>query len=364
MSLVRRALRIAFPLRYRQKILPIRQYLWSNTGLPAHLNRDLFEQACLDAFGAIPRQIRAAPIPSYKGDGVTRMFLRFRSGRIRTMVLKDVRLSDKAFPAISGYEGGVGIPEWKVLSNVREPLDQFLPKVLAAHELDPLNHYQYLMSDLSAGHIRAQVISDFGPLTNQLKQLQSALNSWAESTGYEATLHHDMSVADQFLSFVKSSLTSFLNVYPTFSVVKTTLERWEEIEDTYLSLDEIGHVPHKLVHGDFHHRNVYLSTAKPVQVRAVDWEWMGIGPPHIDLASMVKRHDEVTQRKVVQQFFEHDKNLDHETHWRIFLWARLNRSLLDASLHARQNLTPLGKSPDAVSYHLKLTEAILASITK
>lgn len=363
MSLVRRALRTAVPLRYRQKILPIRQYLRSHTGLPAHLNRDLFEQACLHAFGAIPRHIRIAAIPSYKGDGVTRMFLRFRSGRIRTIVLKDVRLSDKAFPAISGYEGGVGVPEWKVLSNVQEPLDQFLPKVLAAHELDPLNHYQYLMGDLSAGHIRAQVISDFRPLTNQLKHLQSALNSWAESTGYEATLHHDLTVADQFLSFARTSLMSFLEAYPASSVVETTLDRWDQIEETYLSLEEIGRVPHKLVHGDFHHRNVYLSTTRPVQVRAVDWEWMGIGPPHIDLASMVKRLDEVSQRKVVQQFFDHDENLGHEAHWRIFLWARLNRSLLDASLHARQNLTPLGKSPDAVSFHLKLTEAILTSMS-
>jgi glycosyltransferase involved in cell wall biosynthesis len=348
------------PARYQHRVYPLRQALTAVNGLPDVLDKGLLENVVQKAFDAPLRGARYVELPGYKRDSAYRLFLHLGVGRLRTVILKNVALTDDAYPAIKGFPGQPGWPEWDVLSGDPGPLAPVLPIVYAAEEMSEGLKYQFLLEDLAWHHRPILDERDVESAIRALPLLHDRLAKWAESAKRTPRVRHDLETGPSFLAFVKEALADFHAWHPTPEVARM-LEGWAKVEAAYLETDAVSKVTSQWIHGDFNRKNIFLNV-EGSEAKLVDWEWMGYGPPHLDLASVLKRSPGGIQRAAVRSFFAEDDRLSHDQNWRIFLWARLARSLLDAALHARQNTAGIGHTADHVGAHLEWGFEVLAAM--
>ncbi|HEY5888115.1 MAG TPA: phosphotransferase [Acidimicrobiales bacterium] len=329
-------------------------------GPPPGLDSDLVAGVSLQAFGRRPAAIRHAPLYSYKGGGVFRVWTD-RSPH-HTLVYKDARLAPEAFPAIAGLDGRPGLPEWDVLSSTGGALEGTHPAVYEAIEVEPGLHYRYVMEDLGWSYRQVTTRADVGAAIAALPALHTALARWAsERGGYTEHVRCDSMAAPAILDHARRALEVFQQAQPD-DVVGTVLAAWHDVEKATMSVTEASAVRSMLIHGDFNRGNLFLTRDAPVVLQAIDWEWMGVGPPHADLASILKWSPWAVQREEVRRFFVDDDSLGHDEHWRAYLWCRVVRSLQDAALHAAQTASGLGRTGGSVRTHLSLAMEHLAAL--
>lgn len=363
MSVQQRLKSALIPKRVRHRIYPMRQRLGAVRGVPPTLDRDLLDATVDRVFGSRPRSVVYAPMPGYKGDSVYRLWVGLGPPRYRTLVFKDARLTEDVYPAIRGFPGAPGLPEWAVLSQPAGPLDQYLAKVFAAVEIDRERHYQYLLEDLSTSYRPVLTDRDVSDAVAALAGVHAALVGWGEDHVYQPVVHLGPENADDFLGYVEGALRRFATV-ETAGVTAAFLARWDEVKAQYLSVEAVSQTRTQLIHGDYNRKNSFLDIGDTRRVKLVDWEWMGRGLPHADLASVLKRSPWGQQRTAVRQFFAADDTLSHKNHWKVYLWCRLQRSLLDAALHAHQNAAGIGTTAADVHEHLDRAAEVMAAMER
>jgi thiamine kinase-like enzyme len=90
---------------------------------------------------------------------------------------------------------------------------------------------------------------------------------------------------------------------------------------------------------------VLVHAQDRTRVKVVDWEWAGIGVPHADLASLLKRVSPDDERGALEIFSRGYSQLGAEDHLRLFRWCQLERRLLDAGFIARQQMASTRQLP-------------------
>lgn len=350
------------PNRLRPMLVPLASYRRSWEGLPPGIEHGFVDETCRAAFGKAAKSIRTTPLYTYKAEGTYRLFITLTQSYPRTMILKNARLTPDTFPAIDGFPGAVGEPEWQVLSGAVKTVGDYLPRVYAAVEVEAGRHYRYLLEDLAWNRARVRTNDQILEALHHHQQLLSALNQGAaEGPPPQSWLVHDHTNGQGFLMYVQEALSRF-DVNEHESAVARLLGGWQELSDKYVSIPAELSVPSKLVHGDYNGQNLFLAHRSD-DFRVIDWEWAGWGPPHIDLASLLKYTSSDFQQAAVQRYFADDPTTDPQGHWRLFMWARLARALLDAALHAKQNVSELGHTADSVAHHAAIAEDAILQLT-
>lgn len=359
---LRKALwRSVVPKRYHQVIVPIRQRRQAHEGAPPGLDPDWLNSTIADEFGVSATSVAHMPLTSYKSGSAFRVWVRPRPSRIRTLIFKEAQLDPMTYPAIVGFPGEPGLPEWSVLSNAGEILGMHLPSVYATREVHPGTHFQYLMQDLVWSHRNVLDENDTKRAIFELPAVHEALSRWARANSYTPVVNMGVDSSLAIVEFAERALRQFAEDMKS-ETTSTFLERWDEVIHAFLRpLDTLRQVPSTMIHGDFNRRNIFLDARRPAGMKLVDWEWMASGPPHADLASIMKRSPWDLQQEAVSWFFRND-DTSHEIHWEVYLWCRIVRSLLDAALHANQNLSPVGHTPSAVIWHLERLNEVLAEM--
>jgi hypothetical protein len=336
------------------------QHRSARRGPPPGLDPEIVAGVSRRVFGTGPAVVSHAPLYSYKGGGVFRMWT--DGSPQRTLVYKDARLAPDAFPAIAGADGRPGLPEWDVLSSTGGALEGTHPAIYEAIEVEPGVHYRYLMEDLGWSYRPVTTRADVGAAIAGLPAIHTALARWAdERGGYTAHVRCDSAAAPAILDHARKALELFQGAQPD-DVVDTVLTAWNDVEKATTSVPEASAVRSMLIHGDFNRGNLFVNRKAPAELLAIDWEWMGVGPPHADLASILKWSPWAVQREEVRRFFADDDSLGHDEHWRAYLWCRVVRSLQDAALHAAQTASGLGRTGSSVRTHLSLALEHLAAL--
>lgn len=352
------------PKRFRNVVLSVRQRRRATLGAPTELDREWLDVTLASEFPSNPISIAHAPIYSYKEGSAYRLWIRFGDGRVRRLVFKNARLDTSSYPAIAGFPGRPGLPEWFVLSRPTDALSAFLPELYSGREVIPGTHYQYLLEDLSKSYRNVLDDDDAKRAIANLTAVHRALALWGEATGYAPMIDLGPDSAIDVIDYVERALRQFAEQYED-ETVSTFLGRWGEIGDLINgSLGNVRRIPIRLIHGDFNRRNVFLGTRDREQMKLVDWEWMGAGPAHADLASVMKWSPWEVQRNAVRRFFASDSDTSPDLHWEVYLWCRLERSLLDAALHANQNTGGTGYTLAQVPIHLRRADDVIGAIRR
>lgn len=341
------------PKRYRNAVLLVRQRRMATPGTPPDLDSEWLDGTLLSGFGHVPTFVAHAPIDSYKDGSAYRLWIRFPRGPHRRLVFKNARLDSSSYPAITGFPGQPGRPEWYVLSEPTAALASYLPKVYGVREVKPRIHHQYLLEDLSKSFHNVFDDDDAARAVSKLTAVHRALISWGEATGFNPTIDLGPGSVEEVVDFAEQALRRFADEYQD-EAVRAFLGRWGEIDDLlHGSLATVRKMPSNLIHGDFNRKNVFLGSRNREAMKLVDWEWTGVGPPHADIASIMKWSPWKVQRMAVQRFFESDAEYPATVHWEVYLWCRLERSILDAALHANQNMGAAGHTSADVRIHLQ-----------
>jgi hypothetical protein len=219
------------------------------------------------------------------------------------------------------------------------------------------------MEDLTWSHHSVLDDRDAERSILNLSSIHRALEQWGMTHSYTPVINLDADSSIRIFGFAELALRRFAQVKKC-NITARWVDRWDEVNTAFRGpLDTVRQVPTRLIHGDFNRRNVFLDTRRNMGMKVVDWEWMGVGHPHADLASAMKRSPWRFQQEQVREFFRHD-DLPYDTHWEVYLWCRLVRTLVDAALHANQNLSSIGKTPSDVAWHLERLDEVMSRMAR
>jgi thiamine kinase-like enzyme len=312
-------------------------------GLPEGIDAENINGLCLEYLGVPLRRASYAHLSGWKATGAYRLFLRGANGTVWPLIYKDAVYSPEQIPALRGLPLRPGLPECLVYSNPGEALIPYLPKVYLSLEVVPGRHYQYILEDLSQGYERLTRCKEIGKrngisiAASRLPDLHRALEEWSAETDPTHLLRFDREFSAALLTYAKGNLESYVQ-QTADKTVSGAMERWTAISEAYGRRQFYESPTSQPIHGDYHTGHIYASKENPSCIRLIDWEWTGLGRPHADLASLLKRVDADTEQQAVINYSEQDQSLPFSDHLRLYRWCQLERGLLDAAFLARQQM--------------------------
>ncbi len=312
-------------------------------GLPAGITPDVLNTTCQDQFGEQALSYVHQHLSGWKSSGAFRLLIKTRSGKEIRLVYKDAAYYQDQIPALIDLPIRPGPPEYAVYSQPMGALAAFLPQVYLAEEISPGEHYRYLLEDLGQNHHSITGQKDFIQSSYHLPRLHQALREWSDAVNPKGFLPY----GEDFLQTLQKYAQAKLENYSQHSDdpdLKSVLNFLPKVALFRLQDPVINHFTDEPIHGDTNFTNLHLHNKDPFQFRVVDWEWAGYGLPHADLASLLKGLPRESEKTAFQRYIEAPKgsnsspckDLSFEENWRLYLWAQLERGLLDASFLAVQ----------------------------
>lgn len=280
---------------------------------------------------------RTHHVSGWKRGGAFRLEGKTASGRTWTLVWKEARYDDADLPALAGLSVRPGPPEYTVYAGGGPALRALLPEVHHAAEIERGRHYQYLLEDLAPTHVRARHPALARDAADLVHRVQRAMHTDLSGLG-EGLLDYGPEFTASVPGYAFEGLRMLaagdhtlddLQVPDTAdeTVVRQRYERARVLVET--------RVPLGPVHGDLNPTNVWTDPYGD-DVRVVDWEWAGIGLPHLDLVCALKRAPADLEGAAVLRFhaLQGERSLYDDVV--AYRWCRLQRYLLDAGFFARQ----------------------------
>ncbi len=314
-------------------------------GLPGGLSQEIVGKICREVTGEKLRSTSYVHLSGWKVSGAYRLFLKTQSGRTWPLIFKNAIYNLEELPGLRGMPIRPGPPEYLVYKYASGALSNFLPTVHLCLEVRPGSHYQYLLEDLSHKHRR---LSPFGgkeqagsqnlrAAIDQLPTLHDALGNWYREIDPSALLRYDDGFSDAFIGFAKDNLEDYF-AETGDETVSSILKIWPRISNLHES-SGIGDLRGSVViHGDYHNGHIYSDDSVPDSLKLIDWEWSGLGWPHADLASALKRASPEDEELALTIYAERMKNFTLGEHRRLYEWCQFERGLMDAAYLTRQQM--------------------------
>lgn len=284
---------------------------------------------------AVPDRIHH--VSGWKRGGAFRLEGTTASGRAWTLVWKEARYDDADLPALAGLPVRPGPPEYTVYVGAGPALRPLLPEVHHAAEVERGRHYQYLLEDLAPTHVRARHPALARDAAALVHRVQRAMHTDLSGLG-EGLLDY----GPDFMASVPGYAFEGLRMLAAGDHAPDDLQAPGSTDEAVVRrrcerarvLVE-ARVPLGPVHGDLNPTNVWADPYGD-DVRVVDWEWAGIGLPHLDLVSALKRAPADLEGAAVLRFHALQGESTLADDVVAYRWCRLQRYLLDAGFFARQ----------------------------
>lgn len=331
--------------RVRRAAGYIRRRFWDRDlrptqGLPPGLEIETVDALCRQRGIGKLRQCTHVHLSGWKTLGTYRLEILTDSGAKWSLIFKNECYRPELIPAIEGLPVLPGPPEALIYKAGTTVLSSFLPKLIWFHELEPRQHFQYMLEDLAKSHVRLkmrQERTDYIPIVHALIEIHKQLNHAFDGRIPDGFIHYDRNYSENLLKYALNSLSKYKSRTGD-GTVEALLNRWQDIESVHQRDEFYDNTQHHLIHGDFNGSNIYVDRANEAQVKVVDWEWAGVGVPHADLVTLLKSKSTDEQLTLLEVFINEDKRLDLEQHRRIFYWCFLERRLLDAAYLANHEM--------------------------
>lgn len=338
---LRRFIKMAMPQSARTALQRYRRR--NRPGLPPTLSPTVIDHVAERLSNSRLHSTRYESLTTWKDTGTFRLTLRFDNGQERCLIYKRAVYSLDEIPANEGLPIRQGPPERFIAQTKRGPLVPFLPHAhwVDAHEAG--DHFDYIWEDLSLGHehfLSYQEAHSRANLAHSLVAMHKALRTQFDDQVDSALLRYNQRYSEKLWVYAISSLHNYLQQTGD-PVVRSFLNRREQVGEIFL--DPIFYLdrPHQPIHGDCNGTNIWVrNEAGSLHMKAVDWEWAGYGMPHADIISIVRwcsenGRDEFLDRYCAQADLQ---NVALQRAW--LRRANMERALLDAGFLSKQYLGP------------------------
>ncbi len=315
-------------------------------GLPEGLSWSILDGICAEHFGSGLVRASHVHLTGWKASWVFRVFARLKSGEIRTFVYKNAVYNSEHVPAVRNLPVKPGPPEYAVYRALRSrpgaALHAYVPSVYLAEEVNPGSHYRYLIQDLGSSHRalpRTEAISGVVACLPGLHRNLAAVQS--EISG-STLLNYDASFRKALVPYAYAAFARYAEYAPV-GAAQDVLDGWEGVVQAYLAAEPLEEDLAGPIHGDPNRTNALFARGGS-DIRLIDWEWAGIGLPHMDLAAVIKSGPEPLEREVLKLYAETDRRISPAEHLRLYRRSKLERALIDASFLAIQKMETTGQA--------------------
>jgi len=306
-------------------------------GLPDGLERELLADVCRRAFGEEPLRTSYRHLSGFKTvGGAYRVYIETASGRPWTVFFKDCRYGRNDAPGLVDHPATLGPPEFAVYGSTDVEMRRFLPDVYHREEVTTGVGFRYLLEDVRGRYQKPTTPDELLEVVGNLHPLGRALRDWAIGTGEKRLIGYDHAMMRDLSDSATRTLKRYASDAPDGEAIRhVPVSRMAEV----LARREFQeYVEPSGVHGDFNRASVLLHTDSPDRMKVVDWEWAGLGVPHIDLAILLEHADPQLVTRALRTYAEGDPSISPAEHERLFLWSRLATTLSNASILAAELL--------------------------
>lgn len=309
-------------------------------GLPPRLDRELLDSVCRQVRDSRPRQVTHLNLSPFKdASGAYRVWCTTGHGVPWSLIFKDARYDHFDGPALGALPVAAGPTEYAVYATASGVLRDILPDVYHAAEVSPGRHYQYLLEDLEGAYGKPVRPREFIQAAVSLTTLSPAVHSWATSARPSGLIAYDQAYCRTLVDYAAETLSRYSKLR-SGSMAFDALAMWPRVRKV-VTLPEPHQIqPARGVHGDFNRASVMLPHASRESAgpKVIDWEWAGIGPPHLDLAALLDDADQHVMRRTVRSYAAAAPELDLSTHERLLRWAQVLMSVKNSAFLAAQLL--------------------------
>ncbi len=285
----------------------------------------------------------------------TRVFLRSSSGSTVSIICKAAHY-DEEVPAVEGLPLEPGPPEMHVLDQCAGAdllIASLTSRPLAVTRVND-RRFQFVLEDLGRTHRALPTPNGILASVDHLPELHVALAELEDAPGF---LDYAAAFGStDFADYVREHISAYETVMDS-SGARAVTARLDELT-AGCTEPEWPEAAVCRIHGDPNPTNVLHARRNPSDVRFIDWEWVGRGLAHADLACLTKRLGPADEVEAINRFARSDPSMGQRTHQRLYHQAKLARSLLDASFlsaqsgHERAGVTfdieaPLGRAIEA-----------------
>ncbi len=309
--------------------------------LPDGISFQVLADLCLERRGEALRHVSYLHLSTWKLSGTYRLFLRTKRGRRWKLIYKNAVYSPRHFPGLVGFPARLGPPEYLVYSSAQGALARYLPVIYRCLELVPGGHYQYLLEDISEEYDPASEPEAILRGAAELPVLHRALGEWAVSIDQNRLVRYDSAFLAAFQDYASKNLERYAQETGDETVAEVCAI-WPQISRLYgaKEFQEVGSA--RPIHGDFAPSNILIHRKHPGQIKLVDWEWAGLGVPHLDLAELLKRAKPEAEEQALQLFAKQHNHLSLHQHRRLYEWCKLVLGVRDAAYGAAQQMGSAG----------------------
>jgi hypothetical protein len=276
-------------------------------------------------------------LSGWKRTGAYRLWLDTAGGPPRTVIFKNARFDPAAIPALNGLPALPGPPEYYVYHEANGPFDSYLPRVYLCEEVTKGRHYRYVLEDLARDRQACESHEAILAQAGLLPALHLAMERWWTGVSGAEWLDygHEYSLALQ--EYVGAHMSSYAERSGD-PVAVDFCERFSRIAAIHARREFHEICPRRPIHGDYNPWNLLIRDGGEEPPKVVDWEWAGLGVPHMDLASLLKPLPHELARQAVALFASHAEPLHLREHQRLYSWCKLERGMLDAAFLAVQHM--------------------------
>ena len=309
----------------------------SHEGLPPEIDRIMLDKLCSLYLNDSINKVNFLKLSGWKPSGAYRIFIRTKKGIKWSLVYKNAKYEQNEIPAIEGLPFIPGYPEFLVYNDSKGIIAKYLPFVFDCREIRPFKQYQYVLEDLSLNNVRLSECSHDVILktVSKLHKFHASLEEWTTSIDLYRIPKYDNNFTLSLQTYAYHALRKYNSIVNDDSVTRV-LNLWPNICDVHKSTDVYDIKRLHPIHGDLNPSNVWVHRKNHERLKIVDWEWIGFGFPHADLASLLVNSSPKIEEKAIDVFYNEYNELSINQHKRIYQKCKLERAILNGSFIALQ----------------------------
>lgn len=303
-------------------------------GVPEGLKFDELNELCLCYIKHPLKDVSHYHLSGWKKSNTYRLLLETEKGDKWSLIYKNALYREDTIPALNSFPINPGPPEFTIYSNANGELIKYLPTIYRCCEIQTGSHYMYLMQDLNTNYRPARDKKDILCISAELTILYSIFGDY--NFDEDSLILYNRGLSTRLQAYIIDNLERYASATNS-KTASAVCRNWQKIaglcEDKYdyFRLSSI-------IHGDSNLANILVHRKYGDRIKFIDWEWAGVGLPHQDLASLLKRAKPNVEEAALEIFSKNNRSISIGEHNRLYEICQLERGLIDSAFFANQNV--------------------------
>lgn len=316
-------------------------------GLPDGLSFSTLDELCLEhqdrplqraSYQTL--EVDRQPL-AWKETASYRVLLTLSGSKTWNLIFRNITYHSERVPAISELGNTPGSTEYVVYTKASGTLARFLPQPILCTEVTPGKHYKYLLEDLSSEFQAIQTPQSAVMVVAEMTNFHRTLSLWAKALPGNKLLSYDRNFSAVLRDQAEKTFERFSR-RSVNSTINEVTKLWTRIAKVHNNPEFYGYQTLRPIHGDFNRNNI-LRRSSPQEVKILNWEWVGLGVPHMDLVVLLQKATPEQEIQALSTYARQDKQLTLEEHTRLYQWCKLDRMMFLTTYLANQQMDSTSK---------------------